>query len=365
LGYDIRLRQSVEPQSTSRLTGGVTDLFEFIGHCEKELTIGTLDRTRRALPPPIDDQQQLASQYGSYYLALGQPWRVQLDRALDQFFTLQTTEVDFWEAFQARVNEALENEFYEEIVIRTKVKQKLVAPFERHIQTFAEWSRSQFELSGVLPMLQLSSPASPMPEPANMIRKDDRIWTIRYAGTTVQLPHLRGFDYLAYLMCNPYREYEVQALDRIIRGNMGPGAAAASALGLTESDGYRIDDIGDAGDLTDARTINAARAHLRELESELRNARASGVMSEVARMQDDLELIKRYLRETVDHRGRPRKAKDPKEKARINIQRLIRRAIENIEDKHPALAAHLKTAVRTGHFCAYDPPPSERIAWTC
>ena len=134
---------------------------------------------------------------------------------------------------------------------------------------------------------------------------------------------------------------------------------------MTETDGFRIGEIGDAGDLTDERTIKAAQARLRALSRDLRSARASGQASAAVKIQSEQMQIKRYLCETVDRRGRPRKAEDPEEKARINIQRLIRRAIEKIGDKHPALGAHLMASVRTGGYCIYDPYPSERVAWTC
>ena len=35
----------------------------------------------------------------------------------------------------------------------------------------------------------------------------------------------------------------------------------------------------------------------------------------------------------------------------------IRRAIDRIAETHPDLGRHLRYSVRTGTFCAYEPPP--------
>jgi hypothetical protein len=364
LGYDVRSGQPDEGSSEWIPAGGLTDLFEVIGHVEKELAIGTFDRTRRSLPAPIADVDLFKVDYRSYYLAIGQPWRADLDRALDLFLALDDQEGSFWEDYQARVNAALEEDFSEEVVTRTRVKRKFAAMFEPHMQTFANLSRAQLELTGVLPTVQVSSPATPAPEPPNLFRKGQGTWTIRYAGKTVHLGHLRGFDLLAYLLRDPGRAYEVEVLDAAIRGNLGPAPDAPGIEELIESGGWRVGSIGDAGVLADERTIRAARIRLRELEYELKVARANGDETTVAIIQSDHAQISRYLSETVDRRGQPRKANDPGEKARVNVRRLMKRAINEIGEVHPTLAAHLEATVRTGYVCIYSPDPLEQVSWT-
>jgi hypothetical protein len=364
-GYDIASGEGEGKGYLSVYPGGLSNLLMIIGYCEKELTIGTMDRTKRLMPPAVLDD----ASFRSYFQAIGQPWQPELDRPLDHFVELGSQEAAFGDAFQHRVSQAIPGEFT--VTISRDVKQKFAASIERLMSAIEEelsQTSTQFiDTSPVLqPMLQRSASVNAAPDAGNVFRKDDDIWTIRYAGTTVQLPAgLSGLDYLAYLLQRPGRECEVQELDAAIRGNLGPAPSPAGALSVSDADGIRVGGIGDAGDLTDEKTIKAARARVPELKNDLKNAIASGDTDATAEIRRDLREIQRYLRETIGLHGRPRTAADPKEKARINVQRRIALAIERIAKKHAALGAHLTSSVRTGNYCVYDPPTSERITWTC
>lgn len=359
-GYDIASGKGEGKGYLSVRPGGLTNLLSVIGHCEKELTIGTMDHAKGQLLQAIPDDVPVSS----YFQAVGQPWQQEQDRALDQLVEFMVQEDSFWTEFQKRVNSAIENEFYAVVVIRTKVKQKLVHLFEPQLRTFAEWNRAHLELTGSLPVLQLSAPCSSEPDSTNLFRKDDGIWTIQYAGTTVHLPHVMGLEYLAYLLRQPGRATCVEELDAVIRGNLGPAADISAGLSLSGIDGFRVGGIGDAGTLTDPETIKAARARQHTLNKDLETTLASGNLDAANRIRSDLAMIKRYLSETVDRRGNPRKANDHREKARINVQRHIKRAIGQIAQKHPTLGAHLKSSVQTGDYCIYDPPLADRVPWT-
>lgn len=54
--------------------------------------------------------------------------------------------------------------------------------------------------------------------------------------------------------------------------------------------------------------------------------------------------------------GRARVAGSASERARINVQRHIRRAIRKIGEDHPDLGRYLDWTVKTGTFCSYQPP---------
>jgi hypothetical protein len=58
--------------------------------------------------------------------------------------------------------------------------------------------------------------------------------------------------------------------------------------------------------------------------------------------------------------GRDRTVGSAAEKARVNVTRAIRSAIERMARDHPALAHHLATTVQTGVFCSYLPAPGEQ-----
>ena len=54
----------------------------------------------------------------------------------------------------------------------------------------------------------------------------------------------------------------------------------------------------------------------------------------------------------------------PTERARTNVQRAIRKAIERIAAHDGSLGHHLDRNIRTGTFCAYEPDEDTAPTWT-
>ncbi|MGH7821189.1 MAG: hypothetical protein ACREQ9_15595, partial [Candidatus Binatia bacterium] len=52
------------------------------------------------------------------------------------------------------------------------------------------------------------------------------------------------------------------------------------------------------------------------------------------------------------------------ERARISLTNRIRNAVERIAREDPALAHHLRTTIRTGRLCSYQPGPEPSVSWT-
>lgn len=52
-----------------------------------------------------------------------------------------------------------------------------------------------------------------------------------------------------------------------------------------------------------------------------------------------------------------------RERARVNVTRALRGALERIAAHHPELARHLAATLRTGTFCVYTPDPRVPDAW--
>jgi hypothetical protein len=48
---------------------------------------------------------------------------------------------------------------------------------------------------------------------------------------------------------------------------------------------------------------------------------------------------------------------------RSRVGKLLSRTISGIEDDHPLLAGHLRSTLRTGHTCQYDPPADRSVVW--
>jgi len=71
----------------------------------------------------------------------------------------------------------------------------------------------------------------------------------------------------------------------------------------------------------------------------------------------------RELAGAVGLGGRDRRAGSDVERARVNVTRAIRTALRRISEHDPVLGRSLDSAIRTGTFCAYDPPAGGDPVW--
>jgi hypothetical protein len=76
-----------------------------------------------------------------------------------------------------------------------------------------------------------------------------------------------------------------------------------------------------------------------------------------------LKTYGRELSRAVGLGGRDRRAASAAERARINITRAIKAALERIAEHNPALATLLTKSIRTGTFCSYTPDSRLPTSW--
>lgn len=125
--------------------GGLRDLLELIGHCQKEIATGSLSQTATAfadLPPD--------GGFSSYYEAVCLPSRDVADEILDRCLLLEGREEDFWRDYKRRVDRALAEDFYEDVTIQTRVRRKDIPKFEPLVRTFADHWRALLD-AGEIP----------------------------------------------------------------------------------------------------------------------------------------------------------------------------------------------------------------------
>src|SRR5215831_5318702 len=100
----------------------------------------------------------------------------------------------------------------------------------------------------------------------NLFRREGEYWTVRYEGSVARLKDAKGLRYLARLLGDPGREFH--AVDLAAAGSpaVQPGPSGERAWPASE---LRVrQDLGDAGELLDARAKAAYRARLGELAGE-------------------------------------------------------------------------------------------------
>src|SRR6266850_1815734 len=181
---------------------------------------------------------------------------------------------------------------------------------------------------------------------AALFRKEGEYWTIAFEGSAFRLRDATGLRYVATLLGQPGREHH--ALD------------LASS---TSSEGERRQVAGDAGPILDAAAKAQYHARLVELDEELREAEQRDDRERMARADEERALLLEQLAFAVGLGGRDRKAASNAERARVSVTRAIRRVLDRIADRSPALGAHLTATIRTGQYCAYTPDPRSPIRW--
>lgn len=167
-------------------------------------------------------------------------------------------------------------------------------------------------------------------------RRDGAVWTILFAGRSVQLPDARGMRDLGTLLSRPGESVSVLELDS---GTVG--ARGAPAL--------------------DDRTRAQIRGRLREFDAAEADAEAAGDGERAAVVREQRQTLAEAVARDYGLGGRPRLVGDPVERARKTVSTRIRRTIAAIAKAHPDLGRHLDRSIDTGSWCAYR--PAERVDW--
>jgi ElaB/YqjD/DUF883 family membrane-anchored ribosome-binding protein len=176
-------------------------------------------------------------------------------------------------------------------------------------------------------------PPSPYAAARFELAREGDVWII-VADTTFRLRDSRGLRILAQLVSQPGRDFHVTDL-------MAPPGESGH--------------VEDSGDALDVQAIAAYKRRLEDLRDAEAEATAHNDSARAARAREELEAITDELAQGVGLGGRARKASSTAEKARVNVRQRLQDALARIAQHSPALAKHLRQALRTGTFCRYDP----------
>ncbi|HEX6538123.1 MAG TPA: AAA family ATPase [Candidatus Dormibacteraeota bacterium] len=195
--------------------------------------------------------------------------------------------------------------------------------------------------------------AAPPPTPLaerDTIALEGEYWTVTFAGRAVRLRDTKGMRILARLMSTPGRPHLSLDLERI-----GETADESTARAAAASD---------AGEMLDDEARRAYRARIAELRAAIDTAQSIGASERAGVLQEELDFITRELSHGIGLGGRARRAGSAAERARINVTRAVKTALQRIAEADSDLAAHLNATVRTGTVCVYAPDPRSPIEWT-
>jgi hypothetical protein len=181
---------------------------------------------------------------------------------------------------------------------------------------------------------------APVPAPIDSrhftLEQCDEIWLLRGDNLELRLKDSKGVRILARLLAEPGRDVHVLELES--RGDRG------------------LVDAGDAGEILDRRAREGYKARLLELRAEIEQAEQWSDLGRAERARRELEMLTRQLANAVGFAGRARRSGAAVERARVNIHRRIRDAVQRITALDERVGRTLDRSVRTGTFCRYDPP---------
>jgi hypothetical protein len=175
-----------------------------------------------------------------------------------------------------------------------------------------------------------------------VLQPSDGIWRIEFNGADVHVPDLKGLWHLRELVARPHQP--IPALSLI-------GASIDIPLPTA-----------DTGPVLDQQALIQYRRRLADLDDELDAAALRGDTARQAKGSAERDALIAELKRATGLGGRPRRSGSPAEKARLNVTRTIRHAINELASRAPDLAAHLEQSVVTGVSCCYE--PAVDIAWT-
>ena len=207
-----------------------------------------------------------------------------------------------------------------------------------------------------------SQPAdSSSAQTGTFVRSGDQ-WTIAFGGTTFSLRDMKGLAYVQRLLQHPHQKFH--ALDLVGWNAVGVGSETSGAEDRLPA-GVSVRGLGAAGAMLDAHTKQEYRARLRDLRQELAELRKGADHERGEKVEAEIDFLEREIIRAVGLGGRDRHAGSAAERARLNVTRTIKIALQRIAERHAALGELLETSIRTGLFSTYLPPPANPVSWRC
>ncbi len=190
-----------------------------------------------------------------------------------------------------------------------------------------------------MPLPSDADPVSSVEDHWSLIR-DDQDWLLVAGDERARLRDRRGMHFLVALLGAPRQE--IKALD-----------LASGGVGLDVADVPVLDD--------QART--AYQRRLAELTAEIEAADRLGNPRRADQAASEHRAVMDELKRAAGLGGRVRNISAEDERARVNVTRALRGAIEAVSLAAPRCGAHLEASIRTGRFCRYQPADATSISW--
>jgi hypothetical protein len=171
------------------------------------------------------------------------------------------------------------------------------------------------------------------------------VWSVGAVGDEKLLPDMKGLRYLRFLLQRP--TVEVSSQDLV--------AAVGGAAVVVEQPSVEVGG--------DRHALAAYRSRLQQIDDELDEATSWADTARVERLQVERVALLDEVRAATGLSGRRRGSGASAERARVAVRKAIGAALDRIEADDLMTARLLKTTVRTGTTCCYQPDPVAPTTW--
>ncbi len=342
-------------------SAGISDLIEVIGYCQKEIEIGTMDETKKAvLEIPLDTLPE------SYYLSIGEAWRNDLDFTLYLFSKLESREDKYWGKYIEQVNKRIEgSEQFNNDPVNAQLLEKL-SQLEPLLDNFKEWHSKQ-SASETFPKTDSTEKELKPKIPDYAFIKKGDFWQIAYNGIDTLLKDTKGLNYILELIKNPNQDISILSLLSGIDSNYSPEMTAAyKGMKREELEEHGIGYVGGGPPekVADDEMQRVIRNKFIKFNIDIEKADYNGDIDKAEEIEKEknkfLGEVSRVYGITEKY-TKGRDIESPEEKARKAVSNAITRAIDMIKEEIPDLAEHFERSIQKGKICIYN--PNREIPW--
>lgn len=168
------------------------------------------------------------------------------------------------------------------------------------------------------------------------------------SGKPLELGDLKGLRVLRELLLSPRVSHHALDLARVLERD------TSNDLRPNDLPIERLDD--------DA--VRAYRQRVEELRVSLDRADRRGDVAASRRLQAELDALLEQLADGEGFGGRTAHDPTAADRARVNITKHVKRAIERVGSLDDELGEHLRSSISTGMHCAYEPAADTAHRWT-
>ena len=204
-----------------------------------------------------------------------------------------------------------------------------------------------------------------IPEYLAIFRKEEDVWRILFAGKTIFLKDNLGLAYIYELLKKPRKELDTLELLQKVQSNKTDDGADIVLLKKGELGDMNMSLSSDdsSSEVIDEKAKMEYEKRIKQLREKIERADKVKEKEVIQEMKRELNDLQSFLKKNSGLRGKSRKFASPSEQARTSIKNAIMRSLEKIKVRNMPLYEYLKTTIKTGYNCMYQPPSKNYPQW--